>query len=232
MLLLTGCAAPSKTYRLLPDSELEITVYEREGVLSGPVIYVVGGTHGDETAGWQAGIELRKAEIQAGKLYVAAPLNAHGAEHDQRKTRQERDINRNFPGDPDGCDAEQIAWAVFEDIREKQPDLVLDLHEARIPEGNWDDLRSSIICQDIQPVGDLVLDLMEAFREDDRPLTLYGSPPAGSLNRTVMEELGIPVITVETGRDEAVSQRVERQLDIVNFVLSWYDMREGEGGAS
>jgi len=226
LLLLSGCAAPSEAYRLLPDSELEIPVYVREGGQDGPAIYVVGGTHGDETAGWQAGIELRQAEIQAGTLYVAAPLNAYGAEHDQRKTRQERDLNRNFPGDPAGCDAEQIAWAVFEDIRDKQPALVLDLHEARVPEGSRDDLRSSIICGDVQSIGDLVLDLLEAFREEDRPLALYGSPPAGSLNRTVTEELGIPVITVETGRDEALARRVERQLAIVDFVLTWYNMRE------
>lgn len=227
LLLAAACAAPESTYRLLPDSELEIPVFERKGGESGPVIYVAGGTHGDETAGWQAAIELRRAELQAGTLYVAAPLNAYGAEHDRRKTRQDRDLNRNFPGGPDGCDAEQIAWAVFQDIREKQPDLVLDLHEARVPEGKRDDLRSAIICQDVQPVGDLVLDLLEAFREEDRPLTLYGSPPAGSLNRTVTEELNIPVITVETGRDEELSRRVERQLAIVEYVLSWYDMQKG-----
>lgn len=227
LLLLSACAGPEWTYRLLPDSELEITVWQREGEASGPTVYVVGGTHGDETAGWQAGIALREAELQAGTLYVAAPINAYGAEHDQRRTRQDRDVNRNFPGDPEGCDAEQIAWAVFEDIRDKRPDLVLDLHEARAPEGSRDDLRGAVICQDVQAVGDLVLDLLAAFREEDRPLTLYGSPPLGSLNRTMTEELGIPVLTIETGRDEALEQRVERQLAIVEFILSWYDMVEG-----
>lgn len=227
LLLLSACAAPERTYQLLPDSELEITVWQREGKASGPIVYVVGGAHGDETAGWQAGISLREVELQAGTLYVAAPINAYGAEHDQRKTRQDRDVNRNFPGDPEGCDAEQIAWAVFEDIRDKQPDLVLDLHEARVPEEGQDDLRSSVICQDVQAVGDLVLDLLAAFRENDMPLALYGSPPPGSLNRTVTEELGIPVLTIETGRDKALEQRVEYQLTIVEFILSWYDIVEG-----
>ena len=213
------------SYRLLPDTELEIPVYERTGQSDGPTIYIVGGTHGDETAGWKAAIELREVDIQAGKLYVAAPLNAYGAERGQRKTRQERDVNRNFPGAPEGCDAEQIAWAVFEDIRDKRPDLVLDLHEAKDPEGKRDDLRGSVICQDVLAIGDLVLDLLEEFGEGDRPLALYGSPPVGSLNRVVTEELGVPVITIETGRDGELSQRVEQQLAIVEFVLSWYDMR-------
>ena len=225
LLLLSGCAAPEASYRLLPDTELEIPVYERTGGAEGPTIYLVGGAHGDETAGWQAAIRLRREKLQAGTLYVAAPLNAYGAQHDQRKTRQERDVNRNFPGDPEGCDGEQIAWAVFADIRDKQPDLVLDLHEAQDPEGRRDDMRGSIICQDILPIGDLVLDLLAAFGEGDRPLALYGSPPPGSLNRVVTQELGIPVITVETGRDEELDRRVERQIAVVEFILSWYDMR-------
>ena len=224
MLLFSG-AAPVRTYKLLPDSELEITVYAREGRREGPGIYVVGGTHGDEAAGWLAAVELRQTELQAGKLYVAAPLNAYGAEHGQRKTRQERDLNRNFPGSPKGCDAERIAWAVFQDIREKQPVLVLDLHEAREPEGNRDDLRGAVVCGDVQPVGDLVLNLLEASKEGGDPLTLYGSPPAGSLNRAVTEELGIPVITIETSRDEELSRRVEQQLELVNIILAWYDLR-------
>lgn len=224
LLLLSGCGAP-KAYKLLPDSELEITVYQREGRSDGPVIYIVGGTHGDETAGWQAAAALRQAEPASGTLYIAAPLNAYGAQHNQRKTQQERDINRNFPGSPDGCDAEQIAWAVYQDIQDKRPDLVLDLHEAHPDTGIRDALGNSIICQDIQPVSDLILDMLEQIE----PLTLYGSPPAGSLNRTVSEELSIPVITIETDRGEELGARIQKQLDVVQFVLDWYASK-GEAG--
>ncbi|MEH2939061.1 succinylglutamate desuccinylase/aspartoacylase family protein [Lawsonibacter sp. JLR.KK007] len=218
-------------YTLLPGSEMEVPVYVQRGGRDGPTVYVVGGTHGDETAGWQAAAELRRTKPEAGTLYVAAPLNAYGAEHNQRKTREERDLNRNFPGNPEGCDAERIAWAVYQDIQEKDPDLVLDLHEAKPPEGTRDDLRSSLICQDMRPVADLILDLLEEFGTDSRPLTLYGSPPQGSLNRTVTEQLGIPVITIETGRDEALSSRVRQQLDIVEFTLTRYGMRSEQGAS-
>ena len=201
-------------YTLLPGSEMEVPVYVQRGGRDGPTVYVVGGTHGDETAGWQAAAELRRTKPEAGTLYVAAPLNAYGAEHNQRKTREERDLNRNFPGNPEGCDAERIAWAVYQDIQEKDPDLVLDLHEAKP-----------------RPVADLILDLLEEFGTDSRPLTLYGSPPQGSLNRTVTEQLGIPVITIETGRDEALSSRVRQQLDIVEFTLTRYGMRSEQGAS-
>ena len=80
-------------------------------------------------------------------------------------------------------------------------------------------------------MADLILDLLEEFGTDSRPLTLYGSPPQGSLNRTVTEQLGIPVITIETGRDEALSSRVRQQLDIVEFTLTRYGMRSEQGAS-
>lgn len=211
-------------YTLLSGTGLENTVYVSVGQGDGPVIYIVGGIHGDELAGWYAGILLRQVAPRKGTVYVIAPLNQYGAEHNQRKTKDSRDINRNFPGDPQGWDAERVAGALFEDIREKNPDLVLDLHEAVDPEGNRDDLRDSIICQDIRPVDDLVLELLEVYNQRGRSLTFYNSPPLGSLNRTVTKELGIPVITLETSRNEKLSYRVERQLDVTEFILSWYDM--------
>ena len=57
------------------------------------------------------------------------------------------------------------------------------------------------------------------------PITLYGSPPPGSVNRVVTLELGIPVITVETCREESLAQRVRNQLELVEFVLMYYGLR-------
>ena len=61
------------------------------------------------------------------------------------------------------------------------------------------------------------------------PLTLYGSPPRGSINRTVSDLLGIPAITVETLRTEALAQRVRNQLEIVQYVLKNKNMLWREG---
>lgn len=60
-----------------------------------------------------------------------------------------------------------------------------------------DNLGNSIICQDMHPIADLVLDLLadsdSGVLSLTEPLDLFGSPPEGSLNRTVTLELGIPV---------------------------------------
>lgn len=207
---------------LLEGTELENTVTVLRGEEEGPAVYVVAGVHGDETAGWMAGGLLKRAALRAGTLYILSPANPYGAEHDRRNTKSDRDLNRNFPGDPEGWDAERIAAALFAHIEESAPVLVLDLHEARVHQGERDNLGNSVICQSLDGVGELVLDILlesEAGGLCAAPITLYGSPPPGSLNRTVTLELGVPVITVETSRAEPLAQRVRTQLELAEFVL-------------
>lgn len=217
------------SYSLLPGDALEFTVHTLTGEQPGPSIYLVGGTHGDELAGWYAGLLLEKATVQAGTVYLVAPLNQYGAQQVQRETREGWDLNRAYPGDLQGQDAQRIAAALYADIQDKQPDLVLDLHEAILHTDGTDNLGNSIICQDMGLIADLVLGLLSDSESGalplTRPLTLYGSPPEGSLNRTVTLELGIPVITVETFREEELNLRVANQLHIAEYSLVWYNMR-------
>ena len=123
---------------------------------------------------------------------------------------------------------QRISAALYADIQDKQPDLVLDLHEALVHTDDQDNLGNSIICQDMQPIADLVLNLLADSDNGVLPLTepldLFGSPPEGSLNRTVTLELGIPVITVETSRQEELGVRVSNQLHVVEYILIWYNM--------
>ena len=198
------------------------------GEEDGPAVYVVAGVHGDEIAGWRAGNLLKNACLRAGALYIISPANAYGAANDQRKTAEERDLNRNFPGDADGCDAARIAAEIFSDIAQRQPALLLDLHEAHEASDNGADaLGNSLICDASGETGELIWGMLLASENGTlcaSPLTLYGSPPHGSINRTVSELLGIPVITVETLRTEALAQRVRNQLEIVQYVLQAKNM--------
>lgn len=222
-------------YTLAPGTTGENTVTVLRGAEEGPTVYIVAGVHGDEQAGWRAGNLLKTATVKAGTVYIVSPANQYGAQNDQRRTKSLWDLNRSFPGTPDGCDAEQIACAIFNDIRDKQPDIVLDLHEAVPKEddyeklgSNYDALGNSLICQSLDDIGDLVLEAIlrsEAGELCANPLVLYGSPPAGSVNQTVESLLGIPAITVETLRSEPLSQRVNNQLEIAEFVFEYYGLR-------
>lgn len=212
---------------LLEGTELSFPVTELDSGRAGASVYVIAGIHGDETAGWMAAERLKEVFLSAGTLTIVSPANVYGAEEETRLTAGERDLNRNFPGDPEGCDAEQIAAAIWEDICSKQPDLVLDLHEAQPGTDSRDGLGNSIICESLDSIGDLVLELLtesESGAICSEPLTIYGSPPPGSINRTVTRVLKIPVITVETLREEELERRIQNHLGIVEFILAYYGM--------
>ena len=215
-------------YPLAEGTGEENTVLVLRGAEDCPSIYIVAGLHGDEEAGWRAGNLLKEADLRAGTVYILSPANRYGAQNGQRKTESDRDLNRNFPGSADGWDAQRIANAIYCDISSKQPDLVLDLHEARQWNDGSDELGNSLICQDMQPVADLVWGLLEASADGQlhgSALDLFGSPPVGSRNRTLTLEAGIPVITVETSRAEPLPQRVKNQLEIAEYVLKNQGLR-------
>lgn len=222
------CAAPVSEERIpiAAGTEWENTVVVRRGAAEGAVIFVIGGVHGDETAGWTAANLLKEVCPRAGTVFILSPANTYGAENDQRTTKSMRDLNRNFPGSPEGWDAEQIAASIYDEIERCRPDLVLDLHETKGPQASAperDDLRNTVIVSDVAPIGDLIW----ALTVEDAagvPLELLGSPPAGSVNCEVSAGLGIPVITLETWRGEELSARVARQLAFAEAVLRFYGM--------
>ena len=225
----------TEAYKIAEGTDVENTVTVLRGAEEGPTVYIVAGVHGDEQAGWRAGNLVKDATIKAGTVYIVSPANQYGAQEDQRRTKGAWDLNRNFPGNPEGWDAERIAHSIFSDIQEKNPAIVLDLHEAIAKEddyeklgANYDALGNSLICQSLDGIGELVLEALlqsEAGELCANPLILYGSPPSGSVNETVTNQLGIPAITVETLRAEPLSQRVQNQLEIVEFVFEYYGLR-------
>lgn len=216
-------------YELDGNLKQKLTVTALKGQKEGPAVYLVAGIHGDEKAGWMAGERLKSVNLAAGTLCILSPANLYGAGREERKTEDGRDLNRRFPGKADGFEAERIADAIYRDIKEKNPVLVLDLHEAHSGTEEKDALGNSLICQSLDGIGDLVLDILtesEGGNLCSDSMTLYGSPPSGSLNKTVTTELGIPVITIETYREEPLEQRIQNHLDVVLYILHYYGMEE------
>ena len=109
---------------------------------------VVTGTHGDELEGQMVCYELARIasehiEALDGTLEIYPALNPLGIDTIQRGIPNfDLDMNRIFPGDPNGTMAEQTAHAIVEDI--KGADMVIM--------GMWHDagdtaLPKSIICK-------------------------------------------------------------------------------------
>lgn len=222
-------------YPLLEGSEWENCVVHLSGEASGPSVYLVAGVHGDEEAAWQAGKLLQSISIQAGDLYLLAPANRWGAEKEKksRYVTDDQDLNRSFPGNPEGSASEQIAAAIYQDVKRVSPVLVLDLHEARPVHSNYDFLGNSLIFTEMGDQMELLLDLLAETESGNLcggAFSLYGPGPEGSINREVSRNLAIPVITVETYRGYEMERRVTDHLSIVWYVLKQLGMINENGG--
>ena len=219
-----------ESYRLCAGEASETEVVRIHSDNPGPAVYIVAGTHGDERAGWFAGLMLREATISCGDLYVLGIANAQGAAANRRYVTGSEDLNRSYPGSADS-QAGRLAEAIFSDIRDKSPEIVLDLHEAIMVQSGRDFLGSSLIFTNLsvtEEFGDLFFDLRDATCDGEicfEPFGYNGPGPGGSLNNTVTNMLGIPVITVETFRGYPMEHRVEEHLEIAEYILAWKGMR-------
>ena len=201
----------------------------------GPAVYIVGGIHGDELAGWNTANRLKdELKITAGTVYILSPANLSGAAAETRYVTDSGDLNRAFPGDISSDDAAQrIAAVIFGDIRDKMPDLLLDLHEARYVVGGEKPggLANCLIYTDDTKIADLLFEFVEKndageLCSEKFALTVPGK--TGSINRNVTDLLGIPSITTETMRGKDLELRIADQTAIVHFCLAYYGMMDPE----
>lgn len=91
--------------------------------IGGKNILVIGCVHGDELIGIKVIKELRKVTISRGTL-VTVIANTRAIESGKRFVDQ--DLNRSFPGKPNGNHEERLAHALLPLI--EKADIVLDIH--------------------------------------------------------------------------------------------------------
>ena len=140
---------------------------------------------------------------------------------------EQQDLNRSFPGDPNGTMAERVADSIYQDIAKVDPIFLFDLHEARANKSDRDFLGSSLIYTSLDKMSDMYMDLLMATETGDlcsERFNFYGPGPVGSINNTVTTNLEIPTITVETYRGYPLERRIGDQLAIVQYVLTYYGL--------
>jgi succinylglutamate desuccinylase len=96
-----------------------------------PEITVIGGVHGDEPSGVQAVHTLREADLdlQRGVAFVIANPAAVAA----GERYLDSDLNRVFPGDPDGDREERLAAELCEIVGSTTTLSIHDTHSTREP---------------------------------------------------------------------------------------------------
>ncbi|MEZ5504298.1 MAG: succinylglutamate desuccinylase/aspartoacylase family protein [Halioglobus sp.] len=109
-------------------SKLETPVYVIRGKYPGPTLCLTAAIHGDELNGVEIVRQL-VSDLSPKKLHgavIGVPIvNLLGFTRGTRYLPDRRDLNRYFPGNPEGSSASRIAYSLFENIV-RQCDLLID----------------------------------------------------------------------------------------------------------
>lgn len=217
-----------ETIPIMSGTAVETSMTIIKGDSPGKTVMVVGGIHGDEIAGWQAGEKLKSVPPpKSGTLLILSPANSPGCRDNERNVEQYRDLNRSFPGEKNRDLTDQLAASIFQTIENYSPDMVVDLHEASREEGNRDFLGNSLIFSDTTGMEELVSTLVMETQDGTlctQPFNYFGPAPNKSLNLEVTKRLGIPVITIETSEEDALEVRISNHVELVNRILRYYSV--------
>jgi predicted deacylase len=132
-------ATPRKLSRLwAPPGATDLPplpVREIIGARSGPHLLVTGGVHGDEYEG-PAAIEAWFGQLDpatlAGRVTLLPVVNVAAWNARQRRTpADDADLNRAFPGNPNGGPTARLAHAVWQEFI-APADAIIDLHSGGI----------------------------------------------------------------------------------------------------
>ena len=211
----------SRQFMLMKGRETATPVHVLDSGRPGPLALVIAGLHGDEVAGMVAAKRLIASRPERGKIIVLPVANRLAADSAVRAPYYMHDLNRAFPGKKTGNSTEMLAAAVMGVIERYRPAIVIDLHEAdsRAAPEIGETANTLILSEDGRAAG-IALPVLEALAEGgETRFTFLSGAPKGSLNREVSTRLGIPVITVETDRLDALEQRTQTQLSIIRLIL-------------
>lgn len=224
----------SKTY--LKNTLDEFTIYKFETNVPGPTIFIIGGIHGDERAGWNAALRMLDYKFIRGTTYVLPQANKRAITSNPPVRLVGTNLNRVFPGNVNGNDVEVLGYTIYEAIKSVNPDLVLDLHESR---GSYKDgYLGDQIINDYGLYNFYLSDVLKELNKlellsDNPAFGLDTAPPIGSINKTYSNKEDTPVFTIETNRgnltgtiyDETIDleKRIEIQLAIVDIILRTFE---------
>lgn len=221
--LLGATIAPGETRRLLwvasetsYGSRLETPVYVIRGASPGRTLCLTSAIHGDELNGVEIVRQL-VSDLSPDKLYgtvIGVPIvNLLGFTRGSRYLPDRRDLNRYFPGNPEGSSASRIAYSFFEDIV-RHCDLLIDLHTGSLNRTNMPQVRANLEIPEV----------LEFTTKFGSTAVLHSRKLSGNL-RSAATAVGIPAVALELGEPRSLQMpHVNAGVEIIESVLSALDM--------
>ncbi|ELY87758.1 succinylglutamate desuccinylase/aspartoacylase [Natrialba hulunbeirensis JCM 10989] len=197
-----------ESFQIMEGTDKETTVYVTESETDGPTVFVIGGVHGNETAGYVAAEEIAEWTIDAGTLVTLPRADVVAIDRGTRVDDDGIDLNRQFP---EGSEPQtELAEAIWDLVVDLDPAVVVDLHESRgiyagdpvdgvgqaIFHANRDEDRTTADSA-VEYANDNYIDISErAFQTGH--FSSPDSEPTGLLVHKAARELGSEAYLVET----------------------------------
>lgn len=189
-------------------------------IAPGPVVFVTAAIHGDEINGTGIIHDFlfgSPIELLRGSLILAPVVNVFGFEAHERYLPDRRDLNRSFPGSPNGSLASRVAHRLITEFADNC-DFGIDLHTAAFQRTNYPNVRADLSRPDVKR-------LANAF---GCALVIDGKGPVGSFRRECTKR-DCPTIILEAGEPWKVEPGI-LQLGVqgIRNVLIRFGMLEGK----
>ena len=197
---------------------IDVSIFVARGVRPGPTLCITSAIHGDEVNSVEiarrvfAGVDSRQL---AGMLVVLPAVNSYGFRTRGRNMPDRRDLNRAFPGNPNGSVASIVAAEVFGRVI-KDCSYVIDLHTGS-------NLRTNMPQVRVDTGNAKAVELAYNFGIG---IVVAGEGPEGSLRRAAVTA-GIPAIIYEAGPPYIfVEPEIARGTQGVRNVMSYLGMTD------
>jgi predicted deacylase len=177
--------------RLLSGTLIHMPVHVFRSDRPGPTVLLSGGLHGDEVNGIEAVRRMMSLglfdNLQCGSVIALPIINVYGFLFFSRDVPDGKDVNRSFPGSPQGSLASLVAHTMSDKVL-PHVDLGVDFHTGGASRTNYPQIRYD--SEDPEAIA--------CARAFGAPMSLASSLIPGSL-RAQASSMGIPIVVYEGG---------------------------------
>lgn len=200
---------------------LTTPVLVAHGAQAGPTLCLTAAIHGDELNGIEVvrrTLHGTEVAMLSGTLIGVPVVNLLAFTRGARETPDRRDLNRYFPGKPDGSFADRVANALWTQVVTPHCDYLVDFHTGSFNRSNLPQLRANLDDKRVRRFTSLFGDIPVMFKRG-----------SSRMLRRVATEAGIPAVSFEFGEATTVqTPYVERAEQALRQALINLDMLAGE----
>ena len=229
--LKSEAAASVQVKKIASGTKYETKLYVIKSGKAGPVVLIVGGVHGNETAGYKAALKVCDYRPTRGTLLVIPKANVLAIEDHQRVASGQTDLNRAFPSTKSGIANGTLAKSILKVIKDYDVDWVMDMHEGYdyAKSTSSSSVGQSLIyypSSSTRTIGSRIVNSLNKYISLNRKeFSLLKYPARGSITRAAAVTVGARSFIFETCWKQSLDTRVSNQLKAANMLLNYLDMK-------